>query len=180
MITKMPWFERKFNFDFPVNMLPCIVERLRGMPARLDEIVKLLPPKYLITKINGWTIQEHIGHLLDLDELHEGRIEDYKKGLPTLRPADLTNKKTYDADHNKNDIAYILERFREERLNFVDLLEELTETEASAVAEHPRLKQPMRVVDMAYFVAEHDDHHIATMREIINRIEKMGIAGQNV
>jgi hypothetical protein len=26
---------------------------------------------------------------------------------------------------------------------------------------HPRLKQPMRLVDHLYFVAEHDDHHLA-------------------
>lgn len=171
MVTKMKWFERKFNFDFPVSMLPCIIERLRGTPARLDEIVKLLQPDYLTVKINnGWSIQEHIGHLLDLDELHEGRVEDYKKRLPVLRPADLTNKKTYDANHNSNDIDYILERFREERMNFVDLLEELTEEEAMLSAEHPRLKQPMRLVDMALFVAEHDDHHIAAIRELIYAI----------
>jgi len=32
---------------------------------------------------------------------------------------------------------------------------------------HPRLKTPMRIVDLAYFVAEHDDHHIAAIREIL-------------
>jgi hypothetical protein len=31
-------------------------------------------------------------------------------------------------------------------------------------ALHPRLKIPMRIVDLAYFVAEHDDHHLATIR----------------
>jgi hypothetical protein len=33
----------------------------------------------------------------------------------------------------------------------------------SASAVHPRLQQPMRLVDMLYFVAEHDDHHLARM-----------------
>jgi hypothetical protein len=32
---------------------------------------------------------------------------------------------------------------------------------------HPRLKQPMRLVDHLYFVAEHDDHHLATIREMM-------------
>jgi hypothetical protein len=31
---------------------------------------------------------------------------------------------------------------------------------------HPRLQQPMRVVDMAFFVAEHDDHHLARMTQL--------------
>jgi len=26
---------------------------------------------------------------------------------------------------------------------------------------HPRLQQPLRLVDHLYFVAEHDDHHLA-------------------
>jgi len=28
----------------------------------------------------------------------------------------------------------------------------------------------MRPVDMAFFTAEHDDHHLASIREIMNRI----------
>jgi hypothetical protein len=33
---------------------------------------------------------------------------------------------------------------------------------------HPRLKQPMRLVDHLYFVAEHDDHHLARIWEMIH------------
>jgi hypothetical protein len=31
---------------------------------------------------------------------------------------------------------------------------------------HPRLGTPMRLVDMMFFVAEHDDHHLATITEL--------------
>jgi|GEM_PF-4393916 len=34
-------------------------------------------------------------------------------------------------------------------------------------ALHPRLKTPMRIVDLAYFVAEHDDHHLSRIRELV-------------
>jgi len=34
-------------------------------------------------------------------------------------------------------------------------------------ALHPRLKTPMRLLDLAFFVAEHDDHHLATISELI-------------
>ncbi|MBC8367786.1 hypothetical protein H8E52_10280 [bacterium] len=34
-------------------------------------------------------------------------------------------------------------------------------------ALHPRLKTPMRACDMLYFMAEHDDHHLARISEII-------------
>jgi len=36
-------------------------------------------------------------------------------------------------------------------------------------ALHPRLQQPMRVLDMAFFTAEHDDHHLARMTELSRR-----------
>ncbi len=30
------WIERHFNFDFPVGMMPVIIERLRGTPSRIE------------------------------------------------------------------------------------------------------------------------------------------------
>jgi hypothetical protein len=29
------------------------------------------------------------------------------------------------------------------------------------------LKQPVRVIDLCYFIAEHDDHHMAKINELI-------------
>jgi len=34
------WFERKFEFTFPVEQHPNLCARLRGAPARLEEIVR--------------------------------------------------------------------------------------------------------------------------------------------
>jgi len=36
-------------------------------------------------------------------------------------------------------------------------------------ALHPRLKTPMRTMDLFLFVAEHDDHHLAKISEIIKQ-----------
>jgi hypothetical protein len=36
MIAVGRWFERKFRFDFPIQLYPNIVERLRGTPIRLE------------------------------------------------------------------------------------------------------------------------------------------------
>jgi len=33
------WFERKFEFSFPVELLSNLCARLRGTPARLEEIL---------------------------------------------------------------------------------------------------------------------------------------------
>ena len=37
------------------------------------------------------------------------------------------------------------------------------------ISIHPRLKVEMKPVDMMFFVAEHDDHHLASILEIKNR-----------
>ena len=135
---------------------------MRGAPARLEEKLRPLSPEALTARAGGgWSVQEHAGHLADLDELHEGRLEDYRAGLAVLRPADMTNRKTVEAGHNGVPLEQILAAFRAARESFVRQLESMDEAAASASALHPRLGRQMRVFDLAYFVAEHDDHHLA-------------------
>ena len=171
-MRRTKWFEREFDFSLPVGVFPSVVERLRGTPARLEESVRALPAQTLTARRGeAWSIQEHVGHLVDLDELHEGRLEDYARGLDALRPADLTNHKTYEADHNDARVEDLLARFRAARLRFVRRLEDLSEEQVNATALHPRLGKQMRVIDMALFVAEHDDHHLATINELSRNAE---------
>jgi uncharacterized damage-inducible protein DinB len=174
VIRRTKWFERRFDFSLPVGVFPCVVERLRGTPARLEETTRHLPPRVLTARRGGsWSIQEHAGHLIDLDELHEGRLEDYARGLEVLRPADLTNRKTFEAGHNDVPLKDLLAAFRAARQRFVVRLEALTEDELAVSALHPRLQLPMRVIDMVLFVAEHDDHHLATITELSSSSEEL-------
>ena len=167
MIKRIRWVEREFAFDLPVGVFPCVVERLRGTPARLEELTRGLTREVTAAKPGGlWSIQEQAGHLRDLDELHEGRLEDYARGLEVLRAADMRNRKTEEAGHNAARLGEILAAFRAARLGFVRRLEALTEAEVAAAALHPRLRKRMRVIDMAYFTAEHDDHHLASVSEL--------------
>jgi uncharacterized damage-inducible protein DinB len=169
---KMRWMDRAFQLTTPVELFPPVAERLRGTPARLEEKFRSLSPAVL-TRRDGdaWSMQEHLGHLLDLDELHLGRLEDYAAGAATLRAADMQNMKTQEADHNRREAKHLLQDFRRERRRFVERLESLTPEELARAAVHPRLGQPMRVVDMAWFVAEHDDHHLARMTELQRMFE---------
>jgi uncharacterized damage-inducible protein DinB len=161
------WMDRKFEFTTPVEQFPTVLERLRGTPARVEEKIRALSPAVLTRRDgNAWSIQEHLGHLVDLDELHLGRIDDFLAGAPTLRLADPQNRKTDEADHNRRDAKHLAQDFRRERRRFVERLEAFEPVKLSRTALHPRLGQPMRVVDMAWFVAEHDDHHLARMTEL--------------
>jgi uncharacterized damage-inducible protein DinB len=168
MIKKTPWLERKFSFDFPVSHFPVIAERLRGTPARIEDMVKNISDTQLrVKKENGWSIKEHIGHLNDLEELHERRLQEYLDGKDKLTPADMSNAKTYGANHNDTPVAELVAALRATRNAFIKKTERLTEEQLSRIALHPRLQQRIRLVDMFFFVAEHDDQHITTMRELL-------------
>ena len=161
------WFERTFAPGLPVEAFPDILERLRGTPGRLAERTHGLDARLLTTRFAGaWSIQEHAGHLLDLEELWTGRIDDFVHGEPVLRPADLQNTRTEAAQHNRSRLADLLEEFRSVRRAWVEQLEEWDDADLTRTAHHPRLDQPMTVVDLAFFVAEHDDHHLAAMTAI--------------
>ena len=164
----MKWFDRSFAFGQPVVLFPNVVERLRGTPARLEERLTALPDARRTSRPGeAWSIQEHAGHLLDLEPLWYGRIDDLLDGKAYLRDADLQNRKTHEANHNATPIGTLLAAFRTERMRLVDRLDGLTAEDAARTALHPRLHQPMRLLDLATFVAEHDDHHLAFISELM-------------
>jgi uncharacterized damage-inducible protein DinB len=167
MIHPTPWFERKFEFKYPVGYFPVIVERLRGTLPRLESVVKNVPEDKLTSKADGWSVKEHIGHLYDLEELWYARIEDYLSGKGILTPADLLNTKTHEANHNAKKVAELLEQFSDARNRLIEKIKDADEATALLTAIHPRLQTPMRMIDCLFFVAEHDDHHLTKMRELL-------------
>ncbi len=167
-VSQTKWVERTFECINPIGVFPAILERFRGTPARLEEGVRGLPHRILISKPGGaWSIQEHAGHLLDLEDLGELRLREFLGRVPVLSPADMGNRKTYEADHNARSIDGILSDFRKARLGLTARLEALNETEAAISSLHPRLNKQMRVIDWVFFMAEHDDHHLARISAMI-------------
>ena len=167
MIEHLEWFKRQFAFELPLGMYPNVVERVRGTPARLEELVRGLSREVLTHCRNDkWSIQQQAGHLLDLEELGMRRLDDYEAGRDRLTAADLTNRKTDEANHNANTIENILAQFRRERTTCVARLDSYDEAFAQLTAVHPRLNMPMRVIDFVFFIAEHDDHHLARISEL--------------
>jgi uncharacterized damage-inducible protein DinB len=167
MTTTRRWFDRKFELGLCAEAAPELLERLRGTPQRLDEAVRGLPVEVLTERRDGkWSIQENAGHLLDLEPLWDQRLDDYDAGAMELHPADLENRKTREAAHNDRPISDILADFSAVRGRIVDRLARMNATELARTALHPRLRQPMSVVDLCFFVAEHDDHHLGTIREL--------------
>jgi uncharacterized damage-inducible protein DinB len=162
------WYERKFEFTFPVELYPNLCVRLRGTPARLEEMVRDVSSERVTRKPDGkWSMQEHAGHLVDLEPLWLARVEDFAKGGDTLTVTDLSNRGTDEANYNARELKDVLARFRNARVNMADRVEEIEAAQFKHTMLHPRLKQPMRLVDHLFFVAEHDDHHLARIWEMI-------------
>jgi uncharacterized damage-inducible protein DinB len=164
----MEWIKRQFSLDLPLGMYPNVVERVRGTPARLEDLTRSLSSDVLTRRDRDkWSIQEQAGHLLDLEELGTRRLDEFEAGVETLSAADMGNRKTHEANHNANSIEKILEAFRRERMEFVRRLDSYDEALVGRTALHPRLNVNMRVIDLAFFIAEHDDHHLARISELI-------------
>jgi uncharacterized damage-inducible protein DinB len=168
----MKWIERKFEFDFPVSVYPGLIERICATPDRLEGLVKSLPQEILVRREGEkWSIQEIAGHLLSADELFAGRLDDYESGAGTLRPADVSGRRTEAENYNQGNLLAILARFRSRRGEFVARLRALKPGDFGRTAMHPRLNEPMRLCDMLFFQAEHDDHHLAGIEELIRRFQ---------
>lgn len=172
MSNRVKWTDRKFNFDFPAQIYPEMIERIRGTPPRLEDRLKSVSSE-VSTRRDGerWSIQENAGHLLDLESLVQQRLDEYEAGAAQLHAADMSNRKTYAANHNDVPLTTILSAFRDQRTLLVDRLEALDAEVFARASFHPRLKVQMRLVDMLFFQAEHDDFHLARISELLKLFE---------
>jgi uncharacterized damage-inducible protein DinB len=168
-MNQIRWTERTFRFDFPAGLYPELIERLRGTPARIsDRLTGIAPHRLDRRRENAWSILENIGHLADLDDgLFLVRLDEFQRGVESLQPADMTNRMTEAANHNAKSLEKILADFRRARAGLVARLEACDPSLFSRSAFHPRLKVQMRLADLMFFQAEHDDHHLATISEIL-------------
>jgi hypothetical protein len=170
---RLKWTDRKFTFNYPVELYPEMIERVRGASARLDEYLNAAPAEILTRQHDGhWSIQENAAHLFDLDELTLQRIDQYATGIPTLHAADITNKATSAANYNSIPAAQISQSFRARRIEVVNKLESLDAEMFARSAIHPRLNIPMRLVDFVFFEAEHDDYHFTRMNELLKLFKR--------
>ncbi len=166
VVQQIEWVKRRFDHQLTPEHFPAVVDRFRSVAMRLEPI-SWLPKAIRTAKPDGkWSIQEHVGHLLDLEELGEQRLADYIARVDRLRAADMSNRKTHDADYNQADGWELLDRFRNAREALANKFDALPIEVIAHVAEHPRLKRPMNVPEWVFFMCEHDDHHLQRIREL--------------
>ena len=162
------WFERKFQSINDNGLLPGIIERLEGTPLRLEAKISKMTPEVLLKKSGDtWSVKKEAGHLNDLEPLWFERVLQIQSGIDQLTAADVSNRKTHQADHDEREIEDLLSDFKRSRNQLVAKLKSLTDEDLEKSSLHPRLQIPMKIVDLAYFVAEHDDHHLARITTLL-------------
>jgi len=89
-----------------------------------------------------------------------------------ILPADwllyiLTNLK-----ETETRIHELINEFEKNRIAFIKRLYSLDNHTQKIIAIHLWLKVEMKIVDMAYFTDEHNDHHLASSNELVRVINK--------
>ncbi|HEX8040045.1 MAG TPA: DinB family protein [Chryseosolibacter sp.] len=159
------WFERQFQFGLTPAMLPFFLERLEGTMARLEKKVSDVPDSLLVFQPGGkWSIKQQIGHLAEVSQIITKRLGEIVAGISPMSPAVFEPK----LDYNSQPVSTVLEYFAESRMSTLKAYQNLSETDCQKVSLHPRLRAMMNPVDLAYFDAEHDDHHLLKITDIKN------------
>jgi len=170
VIERSSWLERGFAFGLPLSMFPNVLERMRGTPARLEDRLADAPAGRLTARAGGaWSILENVGHLLLVEELWDGRLDDFLAGAEELRAAAYDADRVPAARFNQRPAGELLAAFRAARLRHVDRLAALAPSDAGRTALHPRLRRVVNVLDMMVFAAEHDDHHLVRVAQLLGR-----------
>lgn len=169
MIPQLPWIQRSFSFNFPASIFPVIFSRLEGSIFRVHSLLLNADDEACSYNKHGWSVKEHLGHLYDLEELWWKRLQDFRANREMLTAADMTNAKTTAAGHNEKTLEQLLQQFTIERQRLLETVYDFDEAILSLTSVHPRLNQPMRLVDTLFFVAEHDDHHISILSNLLRK-----------
>lgn len=168
-MKKLEWFDRQFTFGLPTGMLPFFLERLEGTLARIEKKVTGQSNEILSNQLNGkWSVKENIAHLAEVDEIALKRIDEMVNGISPMSPAVIQPGRDYNAQ-SINEVVAFFRRNREMNLNRYSALRE---EHLMKVSLHPRLAVQMSPVDLAWFDAEHDDHHLVRISEILQSLNQ--------
>ncbi|MBX2897026.1 MAG: DinB family protein [Cyclobacteriaceae bacterium] len=166
-MNELPWFERNLKFGYAPEMLPYFLVRLEGTFVRMQQMIAGLTDAQLSYKPNGkWSIKENIGHLAEVDAITTKRIDEMLAGSPVLSPAVFEP-----LNYTPWVIDEVLNLFQQNRNGSIKKYLQLIPAELRKASMHPRLKVAITPVDLAWFDAEHDDHHLVKIKSICEKLE---------
>lgn len=161
------WPDRRFAFVYPPWMLSDFVERLRGLVPRLAPLLDRVDHDVAHRQVDGtWSIAQNVGHLADVEDLWQERLQDLRERKAAYTPAVPARFQAAAERHVGRALSAIVTELAQKRQALVDALASAPADLQRASAHHDRLQCSMRLVDCAQFYAEHDDHHLLRIREL--------------
>jgi len=168
MATQEKWIEKTFSFNKTMDDFNTLALSLHQNPIYIQQLTAELNNDQLNRSLDSkWSIKEHIGHLSDLEILHSKRLDEFIAGEKLLSPADMSNKRTNEADYNKLSLEDLNTQFLTCRKEFLVKLKTVPSEALMRKAFHGRLNNDMKLLDMLYFMNEHDLHHIESIKNLI-------------
>lgn len=168
MAKQEKWINKTFTFNKTIDDFNTLTLSLHQNAIFIKQVTENMDKKLLDKVLDGkWSIKENIGHLIDLEELHEKRLDEFVADKKLLTPADMSNLKTKKAKHNNKSITELTDKFIESRKQFLHKVKEAPQETLTRKAFHGRLNKDMRLLDMLSFMNEHDLHHIQSIKNII-------------
>jgi len=167
------WFERTFTFNLSKDHFDQLLNRLLAFPFLLHQVITHSPIAIpVVTNSKKWSVQENIGHLFLLEQLWLTRFQEIKDEKEHMMIADLNNTATSTSAFNTMSVEQIYTSFEQARAKTIIWLNEISEEDLQKQSIHPRLHKPMNIIDLMYFVAEHDEHHLHAIQAYLqHRIE---------
>lgn len=163
-----PWSDRRLAYGKEEAELPVLLERVKGTHARLASLVAHAPRERLTLRAHGsWCVVDHIGHLILVQDRFEERADDFAALRDRLCTVDLAHQEVELVKHRSQDMGDLLEEFRLKRAFFARRVEGFDRSTLRHRAYHPCQRIGMTPVDMVHFLAEHDDHHLASIRRLL-------------
>ncbi len=177
---RVPWIDREFRLTAEPENAAEIIDRLLGAHERVRAKLACVEEGACRSRLDdGWTINQNIGHLGDLEPLWSLRTRQFSTDARTLAPADMSNHDTDAADHNCIPAAVLAERFHTLRRRLCDTLSALAPSDFQRACIHERLGLTMTLAQHCEFVAMHDDYHLARIQYLAEAVNAASSPGSS-
>ena len=108
-MERQAWIDHTFYTTHGIGWQQTISTRIGDTVLRLSHHTATLNDHELSAKLNdAWSIKEHIGHLIDLEEFHLNRLNQFPTLPEVLDAVEISNAKTYASDHNVCELKFLL------------------------------------------------------------------------
>jgi len=145
------------------------LEQLLTFPITLKEVIGNMDTRLLLERPQQkWSIQTHAGHLLTMESLWIGRLDDYFLERPKLRPWNGTNADTEAAQFDLQNITQILDDFKSIRSAHIKMIKQNLELLSSRSCLHEGHGKQITFLEHLQWIVKHDQEHLLIINQRIH------------